>query len=255
MAKILIVDDSIIMRRNLKVILTQAGHTVVSEASNGKEAFIEYERHQPDLVTMDITMPIMNGIDSVKKIIACYPEASIIVISALDQRNMVFEALENGAMHYIIKPITAEKVLTVVDAVLKDRNLEQERVDGDSANEGKSDQNGTYNNDDGTSGLPPFAIENKNGTFIININPSINAESFTSLNTAIQGFLFIKPLRIVFNLCSLQSLDETLGVMLAETIGKLKAAKGMVKICSTDKNLAKQLQISYEGIEIIEALS
>ena len=99
MAKILIVDDSIIMRRNLRTILTQAGHSVIAEASNGKEAFIEYEKHLPDLVTMDITMPIMNGIEAVKKIICRFPDARIIMISALDQRNMVFEALYNKA-HY-----------------------------------------------------------------------------------------------------------------------------------------------------------
>ena len=120
MAKILIVDDSMIMRRNLKAMLTQAGHAVIAEASNGKEAFIEYEKHMPDLVTMDITMPIMNGIDAVKKIISRFPAARIIMISALDQRNMVFGALENGARHYIIKPITQENVLAVIHTVLEE---------------------------------------------------------------------------------------------------------------------------------------
>ncbi len=118
MARVMIVDDSIIARRNLKVILTQAGHTIVAEASNGKEAMIEYDKYMPDLVTMDITMPILNGIDAVKGIIRKYPEARIVMISALDQRNMVFEALENGAQHYIIKPITSDNVLKVVETVL-----------------------------------------------------------------------------------------------------------------------------------------
>jgi len=117
-ARILIVDDSIIMRRNLKTILTQAGHSVIAEASNGKEAFIEYEKCMPDLVTMDITMPIMNGIDAVKNIIDRFPEAKIIMISALDQRNMVFEALENGAKHYIVKPITPDDVCGTVNTVI-----------------------------------------------------------------------------------------------------------------------------------------
>jgi YesN/AraC family two-component response regulator len=128
-AKILIVDDSMIMRRNLKTVLTQAGHSIIAEASNGKEALVEYDKHLPDLVTMDITMPIMNGIEAVKKIICKYPEARIIMISALDQRNMVFEALENGAKHYIIKPITPDNVLAVLDTVLgeaKEPNSEDE---------------------------------------------------------------------------------------------------------------------------------
>lgn len=126
MARILIVDDSIIMRRNLKTILIQAGHSIIAEATNGKEAFIEYERHLPDLVTMDITMPIMNGIEAVKKIIYRYPEAKIIMISALDQRNMVFEALESGAKHYIIKPITTDNILAVLDTVLGEEETKSE---------------------------------------------------------------------------------------------------------------------------------
>ncbi len=121
MASVLVVDDSIIVRRNLKVILSQAGHRVVAEASNGKEAYGEYERHRPDIITMDITMPVMNGIESVKKIISAFPDARVVMISALDQRNMVFEALENGAKHYIIKPITPEKVLSVLDAVMSEQ--------------------------------------------------------------------------------------------------------------------------------------
>ncbi len=124
-ARILIVDDSMIMRRNLKTILIQAGHSIIAEASNGKEAFIEYEKHMPDLVTMDITMPIMNGIEAVKKIINKFPEAKIVMISALDQRNMVFEALENGAKHYVIKPIAPENVLAVLDSVLGEAKVKE----------------------------------------------------------------------------------------------------------------------------------
>lgn len=126
MAKILIVDDSMIMRRNLKTILTQAGHSIIAEATNGKEAFIEYEKQMPDLVTMDITMPIMNGIEAVKKITSKFPEAKIIMISALDQRNMVFEALENGARHYIIKPVTPDNVLEVLDTVLEEETVAED---------------------------------------------------------------------------------------------------------------------------------
>lgn len=119
MANILIVDDSSIMRRNLRSMLTQAGHTVVAEASNGSQAYLQYAAHKPDLVTMDITMPIMNGIEAVKKIIADFPDASIIMISALDQKMMVFEALECGAKHYILKPITVSKILTTIEQVLE----------------------------------------------------------------------------------------------------------------------------------------
>ncbi len=120
MARIMIVDDSIVMRKTLKTLLAQGSHTVIAEASNGFQAYNEYESSRPDIVTMDITMPGMNGIDAVKKIVADFPDARIIVISALDQRNMVFDALKNGAKHYIIKPITAEKINTIIDGMLSE---------------------------------------------------------------------------------------------------------------------------------------
>lgn len=118
MARILIVDDSVIMRRNINAILSQGGHEIVSEAANGLQAITEYEQAKPDLVTMDITMPIMDGVEAAKKIVEKYPKAKIIMISSLEQKNMVFNALEVGARHYIIKPITSDKLLSVVNEVL-----------------------------------------------------------------------------------------------------------------------------------------
>ncbi len=119
MANILIVDDSPIMRRNLSAILKAAGHTVVSEAVNGEDAFREYEKHKPDLVTMDITMPVMNGVEAVEKIIGSFEDAKIIMISALDQKFMVLSALQSGAKHYVIKPFTPEKVMQIINEVLE----------------------------------------------------------------------------------------------------------------------------------------
>ena len=118
MATILIVDDSSIARRNLSIILTNAGHTVIAEALNGEIAYKEYERYLPDLVTMDITMPTLDGIGAVKKIMKDFPDANIIMVSALDQKNLVLSAIQNGAKHYVIKPFTGDKVLSVVDEVL-----------------------------------------------------------------------------------------------------------------------------------------
>ena len=118
MANILVVDDSTMARRNLAVILKQAGHNIVAEAANGMQAYSAYEKHHPDLVTMDITMPVMNGIDSTKKILQTYPKALIIIVSALNQRASIFEAIQSGAKHYILKPFTYEKVVDVINQVL-----------------------------------------------------------------------------------------------------------------------------------------
>lgn len=118
MARIMIVDDSATMRHSLKTMLEGAGHTIAAEASDGIAALQEYRTHQPDIVTMDVTMPKLNGIETVRDIIAEFPKANIIMISALNDRNAVVQARENGAKHYIIKPISMEKLLAVVNEVL-----------------------------------------------------------------------------------------------------------------------------------------
>lgn len=130
LARVLIVDDSSIMRRNLSTILTKAGHTIVAEAANGELGVKEYEKHKPDLVTMDITMPVLDGIGAVKKIISFDPDALIIMISALDQKFMVLTAIQNGARHYIIKPFSTDKVVSVVNEVLNSPKAKSDRKAG-----------------------------------------------------------------------------------------------------------------------------
>ena len=118
MAKILIVDDSMMMRRNLRKILTEAGHEVVGEAENGSEACAAFGEHKPDLVTMDINMPVMDGIEAVKRILIDFPEANIVMISAHNEQNRVYQAIKCGARNYIVKPVRYDKVVTVVNQVL-----------------------------------------------------------------------------------------------------------------------------------------
>ncbi len=117
MARVLIVDDSKMMRRNLVKILTDAGHEVVAEAENGSEACEAYAQHQPDLVTMDINMPVMDGIEAVKRIVVDFPEAKIVMISAHNEQTRVYEAIKNGAKNYIVKPIGADKVTSTINAI------------------------------------------------------------------------------------------------------------------------------------------
>ncbi|WP_054693460.1 response regulator [Syntrophomonas palmitatica] len=120
MARILIADDSSVMRRSLNMLLSRAGHTVVGEAANGEQAFLLYGKEHPDIVTMDISMPVMDGNDAITRILTSYPEARIIVISALDEKKMILQALKNGAKQYIIKPVTEEKLLQAIKNVMVD---------------------------------------------------------------------------------------------------------------------------------------
>ena len=119
MAKnILISDDAAFMRRMIKDILTKNGYNVVGEAENGKVAVDKYTELKPDLVLMDITMPEMDGIESLKAIRAKDPNACVIMCSAMGQQAMVIEAIQSGAKDFIVKPFQAERVLEAVKKVI-----------------------------------------------------------------------------------------------------------------------------------------
>ncbi len=108
--KILIVDDSMIMRKNLERNLKILGHEIVGEAENGQESIDQYKSLTPDLVTMDITMPGMDGITAVKKIKEIDVETNIIMITSHGQEAMVMDALKSGAKGYMLKPVTPDKL-------------------------------------------------------------------------------------------------------------------------------------------------
>ena len=116
--KVMVVDDSIFMRQKFKSFLQKQGFEVC-EAENGESAIKKYQMEKPDIVTMDITMPKMDGITSLEKIIEFDKEAKIIMISALGKQELVKKSLLLGAKNYIIKPLDRKKVLERIMLVLK----------------------------------------------------------------------------------------------------------------------------------------
>lgn len=118
MARILITDDALFMRMQLKSILTNLGHEVVGEAADGVEAIEKNEKLNPDIITMDITMPNLNGTEAVKEIRKTDSDVKIVMCSAMGQQRMVVEAIEAGAQDFIVKPFTPERVKEAIDTVL-----------------------------------------------------------------------------------------------------------------------------------------
>lgn len=112
MAKtVLITDDTAFMRMTLRNVIEKNGYDVVGEAGDGEQAVELYKELRPDMVTMDITMPKMDGITAIKEIMKIDPEAKIIVCSAMGQKPMVIEALSAGAKDFLVKPFDAERVV------------------------------------------------------------------------------------------------------------------------------------------------
>jgi two-component system, chemotaxis family, chemotaxis protein CheY len=116
--RILIVDDAAFMRMMIKDILTKNGFEVVGEAQDGSQAVELYKELTPDLVTMDITMPEMDGISALKNIREVNPNAKVIMCSAMGQQAMVIDAIQAGAKDFIVKPFQADRVIEAIQKAL-----------------------------------------------------------------------------------------------------------------------------------------
>lgn len=115
MKRILIVDDSAVVRLRIRRVLEDAGYEVAGEAQNGLEAISLYRQLKPDVVTMDITMPEMSGVEALKKIMAEDSEARVVMITALDQKDKLREAILAGARDYIVKPFEDDRLLSAIE--------------------------------------------------------------------------------------------------------------------------------------------
>ena len=119
MAKtIVIVDDVAFVRKTLTTLLSNANYQVIGEASNGEDASKLFESLKPDLITMDMVMPGISGIEATRKIMSFDKKAKVIIISALNQENIIMEAINAGAKDYIIKPFSAQDILKAVERAL-----------------------------------------------------------------------------------------------------------------------------------------
>ncbi len=119
MARILIVDDSRTTRRILRQILEDKGHEVVGEAANGEEGVAKYKELKPDLTTMDITMPGLDGVEALRKIKEHDPDAKVIMVSAAGQKHKVLDAMKAGAAEFLTKPFEEEEIVERIESVLK----------------------------------------------------------------------------------------------------------------------------------------
>ena len=121
-ASVLIVDDIPFVRKTLKQILINLGYRVVGEAETGEEAVKVYSETNPDLVTMDLVMPLLNGVEATRRILQINPSAKVVILSAMMQENMVSDAIIAGAKDYIMKPFQTDEVSRTLKSVLAGTN-------------------------------------------------------------------------------------------------------------------------------------
>jgi two-component system, chemotaxis family, chemotaxis protein CheY len=124
MACVMIVDDSLLMRRQIVALFeSYTSCKVVAEAMNGVDAVLKFREFKPDLVTMDITMPVQGGLDSAKQIKSEFPAAKIIMVSSSAEKEIVLEALKYGAVGYLVKPISTQKFLNVIGKAIPNETI------------------------------------------------------------------------------------------------------------------------------------
>ena len=116
--RVLIVDDANFMRMVVKDSLVPEGFEIVGEATNGVEAVAKYGELKPDLVTMDITMKVKDGVEAAKEILAADPEARIVMVTALGQEKMLLDCVAMGVRDFVVKPFTAERIVSAVHKAL-----------------------------------------------------------------------------------------------------------------------------------------
>jgi two-component system chemotaxis response regulator CheY len=120
MNRLLIVDDALIMRMKIREVATKAGWQVVAEAANGAEGVRLYEEHHPDLVTLDMVMPEMNGLEALKAIRSANPEANVVMVSAVNQKDLLRSCITAGAMDFVTKPFDPGNLQSFFERCRKD---------------------------------------------------------------------------------------------------------------------------------------
>ena len=115
MARVLVVDDAVFMRKVVSDALAKGGHEVIGEAANGQEAVDQFQSLKPEVMTLDITMPEKDGLAALKEIIAMDPQARIVMCSALGQEAKVLEAIKAGAKDFVVKPFQPDRVLSAIE--------------------------------------------------------------------------------------------------------------------------------------------
>jgi len=118
--RILIADDLSFIRMLQKEVLTEGGYRIVGEAANGREAVEKYRDLTPDVVILDITMPEMNGLAAMQKILALDPRARVLICSAIGQQSVIVEAIQAGARDFIVKPFKPERLAAAIARAVED---------------------------------------------------------------------------------------------------------------------------------------
>lgn len=246
MAKILIVDDSPTIRRLLKDMLKSAGHHVVGEADTGVKGYMEYVRLKPDIVTMDLDMPTMNGLTAMSKILAPFPEARFLVISAVEQRSVIEEALERGARGFLLKPFTEKQVADAIDSVMK-QNFSTSEFRQKVRSHRRKQNNEIQTDEVIDEVISPYNLERESdGALRIKINPDFSLASCAALGLETKFVCQETNRGIRVDFGGTARIDSRALVALNNLMNALHQTCGGVTVFAGNEKLARQIQDDNE---------
>ncbi|THF77148.1 response regulator [Cohnella fermenti] len=266
MANIMIVDDSAMILNRMRAILEGMGHRIAAEAGDGREAVALYDPNRIDLVTMDIQMPRMDGIEAVRQIRRLHPEAAIVMVSSVEERAKIFDAIKMGARHYILKPFTEEKVREVLNAVLGPSEASGNRrpddeagattslesaaasapVQREAAARQKQERSGASLKLTPTlfSALP-FELSRKEDRTVLVIQRHIRPSNLKTLHTCLQGLLYQRKLKCVVE-CWEPVVQEAGFQMLVSFVEAVREQGGTIGIVTDNDMFFTQLRMKLD---------
>jgi DNA-binding NarL/FixJ family response regulator len=243
MARVLVVDDALMMRKTIGTFLIRAGHMVVDEAANGEQAVAAYKKHLPDLVTMDITMPGVDGIGALEQIMAFDPGARVVMVSALGQKHKVFDALQHGAKGYILKPFTEEKLLSIINELLG------ATTSGSSAIGAEPTAMSAHEKP--LTAKMAFAVDNDANNARITTLRDFTAVDFDDLTKAVEGSMLGRPDSITFDFSCGNALHSKSAPIYRRIIETVIASGYVLKIVCYTQDYTTYFR-SFPGLQDIE---
>ncbi|MBM7557094.1 response regulator [Halanaerobacter jeridensis] len=272
MADFLVIDDSLMMRKNIKSILESLGQKVVGELETGAGVVDKYEECQPDIISLDLVMPQVDGLEALKKIKNEYPQSKVIIITCLGEKSKILEALNLGADYYIVKPIEIKELVEALNNILDEEDISERiaeqienpcgfkcsreaswrkkkkedaknRLKEELENLEKTDKRNNNNLeeqlDDIASELDegnnkkPFKVINESGNLKVKINKVIDEDMIKSINETIKDLLVIESLKISFDLRDIDFAFPKIEEDFEKIINKIEVVGGEVEIISS----------------------
>lgn len=251
MANIMIVDDSSLIRRNLREILQGMGHQVVAEADDASSAVELYREHAVDLVTMDIQMPGISGIEAVRRIRDADPQALIVMISSMEQKSMVYDAIKQGAKHFIVKPFADDKVREVINSVLGPKAIKGEPSPGKSAPPKEDEAQAAKKREPLTLdpmhlSAAPFELAQKDGRIVLTVQRHVNMSNVQHFHAALKGLLYMRNAKYVIDLWEAVTDQEGLS-LLEQFVTIVRQRKGTIALVTSENNTYTVLKGKFGG--------